>query len=121
MAAAIALPTMLFMYLGRLSEAPLAVLLTLCVLMALDGLICERLFGFEGPMAEDILLHSFSWASRRYAVAFVLSCAGGAVLYVYGADTWRTVPALVGPPLIYAGLLAFDVVRAMKEVDQRIR
>ena len=89
--------------------------------MAMDGFIWERLFGFDGPMAEDILLHSFRWAGRRYAVALILSCSAGIILYVYGADTWQTVPALVGPSLIYAGLLVFDIIRAMKTVDQRIR
>ena len=119
--AAIALPIMLLMYLGRLSGAPLAALVTLCALLAMDVLIRERFFGFDGPMAEDLLLHSSRWASRRYAAALILSCSAGIILYVYGADTWRTVPALVGPSVIYAGLLVFDIIRAMKTVDQRIR
>lgn len=112
---------MLLVYLGRLSGAPLAALVTLCFLLTMDGFIWERLFGFDGPMAEDLLLHSFRWAGRRYAAALILSCSAGIILYVYGADTWRTVPALVGPALIYAGLLVFDIIRAMKAVDQRIR
>jgi hypothetical protein len=119
-ASAIALPTMLLVYLGQLSGAPLVALVTLCVLIALDGFIWERIFGFDGPMAEDILLHSFKWASRRYAAALILSCSAGMILYVYGADDWRSVPALVGPSVIYTGLLVFDIIRAMHVVDERV-
>jgi hypothetical protein len=119
--AAIAVPTALLVYLGWLSGAPLAALVTFCVLLAMDFLIPERFFGFDGPMAEDILIHSFRWAKRRYVAALILSCSAGIILYVYGADTWQTVPALVGPSVIYAGLVVFDIVRAMKSVDERIR
>jgi hypothetical protein len=120
-ASAIAIPTMLLTYLGLLSGAPLAALVTLTLLLAFDGLICERLLGFHGPTAEDLLLHSLGWASWRYVAALILSCSAGIILYVYGNDDWRTVPALVGPTVIYTGWLIFDIVRAIREVDRRIR
>jgi hypothetical protein len=90
--------------------------------LAIEGVVWNRLFGPRdgGPMAEEQLVHSFGWAKRRYGAALMLTVSACMVLYFYGSDGWQGTFVLIAVPILYISLLAFDFVRAIHAVDERI-
>lgn len=90
-----------------------------CVLM-LDGIIWWRHVDND-PLAEQLLVYSVGWATRRYVVILVLAGVTAAILCVHKLNDRSVAAAIIAQPILYAGLLLFDFFRAMKNVDDRIR
>jgi hypothetical protein len=119
---ALVVPAVFFKSRGWIADGPEMAIAAFGVFLVIDGVVWERFFGADdgGPLAEKQLLHSFGWAKRRYAAALLLIGLASVVFYFYGREGWQAGVVMIVVPITYLGLLAFDLIRAMHVVDERV-